>query len=270
MKFDDAFKNALDRFVMDNDLAEKVERFFLSGNHNVPAAHLTTEDRYLMGVGYLRGIGTAADIEKGIALLDSVVHAYGDDKETLQIKGGAALELDNHYYALGEYDKSFAYAEMGAKCENMDSMFSLGYMYSNGYGVEQDKAAAVQWYTKAADLGVAEAMNNLGYMYCNGDGVEQDKAAAVQWYSKAADLGVAEAMCNLGNMYYKGEGVEQDKSAAVQWLTKAAELGEITARLALPRVKRKVDKAARKTAKAEAKAEKLRLRQEKKAAKRAK
>ncbi|MBQ9993502.1 MAG: sel1 repeat family protein, partial [Clostridia bacterium] len=131
------------------------------------------------------------------------------------------------------------------------------------------------------------------FMYYNGEGVAPDKAAAVMWWTKAADAGNAKAMCCLGYMYDKGEGVEQDKTAAVQWFTKAADLGREDAKMILlllqqleelsaeespesespvltRRQQRAADKAARKAAKAEAKAEKLRLREEKKAAKLAK
>ena len=34
-------------------------------------------------------------------------------------------------------------------------------MYNNGYGIEQDKTKAVEWYRKAAEQGYARAQNNL-------------------------------------------------------------------------------------------------------------
>lgn len=42
-------------------------------------------------------------------------------------------------------------------------------------------------------LFIASAMSDIGYMYVLGMGVEQDYAAAMEWYKKAADLGDAEA-----------------------------------------------------------------------------
>ncbi|MEY3876557.1 MAG: hypothetical protein RLZZ191_240, partial [Pseudomonadota bacterium] len=41
-------------------------------------------------------------------------------------------------------------------------------MYANGDGVPENDAKAVEWYTKAADQGHAEAQNNLGGMYSDG------------------------------------------------------------------------------------------------------
>ena len=46
-------------------------------------------------------------------------------------------------------------------------------MYKNSEGVRQDYAKALEWYTKAANQGVAEAQFNLGLMYENGEGVRQ-------------------------------------------------------------------------------------------------
>ena len=37
-------------------------------------------------------------------------------------------------------------------------------MYENGYGIEQDKTKAVEWYRKAAEQGNERAKNNLKNM----------------------------------------------------------------------------------------------------------
>src|SRR5262249_864879 len=97
--------------------------------------------------------------------------------------------------------------------------------YDKGIGVPQDYAAAMSWYRKAADQGLAKAQFNLGSMYYDGLGVPQDFAAAVSWYGKAADQGLATAQFNLGSMYYHGLGVPQDFAAAASWYRKAADQG---------------------------------------------
>jgi len=93
-------------------------------------------------------------------------------------------------------------------------------MYANGVGVEQDGTKAVEWYTKAADLGNTTAMNNLGNMYQTGNGVEQDGTKAVEWFTRAADLGDTDAMNELGYMY-EGHGAEQDNDKALEWYVKS-------------------------------------------------
>ena len=73
-------------------------------------------------------------------------------------------------------------------------------MYDLGYGIEQDKTKAVEWYRKAAEQGNAISQANLGRMYENGYGIEQDKTKAVEWYRKAAEQGNERAKNNLKNM----------------------------------------------------------------------
>jgi uncharacterized protein len=41
----------------------------------------------------------------------------------------------------------------------------LGVCYKNGRGVAEDKAAAMEYYRRAADVGHADAVHNLQKMY---------------------------------------------------------------------------------------------------------
>ncbi|USI88257.1 sel1 repeat family protein (plasmid) [Acinetobacter johnsonii] len=68
-------------------------------------------------------------------------------------------------------------------------------MYANGRGVHQNDKKAIEWITKAANQGYADAQNLLGIMYKNGDGVSQDYKKAKEWYGKACDNGLQEG-CN--------------------------------------------------------------------------
>jgi TPR repeat protein len=84
---------------------------------------------------------------------------------------------------------------------------------------------AAYWFRKAAEQGHAQAQNELGWLYDNGYGVEQDNTQAVFWYRKAAEQGNDEAQNNLGLCYIKGNGVEQDYTQANFLFRKAAEQG---------------------------------------------
>eukprot|EP00729_Bicosta_minor_P008025 gene8025-biopygen19938 len=105
------------------------------------------------------------------------------------------------------------------------AQYSLGYMYDNGKGVEQDHVEGAMWFRKSAEAGDAAAQYNFGIMYDNGRGVEQDHVEAAKWYRKAADAGYAKAQYNLGITYRDGKGVEQDHIEAVKWFRKSAEAG---------------------------------------------
>lgn len=67
-------------------------------------------------------------------------------------------------------------------------MYSLGIMYENGEGVEQDFNEAIKWYSQAAAAGSVDAMYNIGVLCYNGTGVEEDEPQAVRWWIKAAGM----------------------------------------------------------------------------------
>ena len=168
---------------------------------------------------------------------------------------------DWYGYPKKDYEQARAYYEQSG--DNPYAQISLGFLYYNGQGVEQDMEKGKELFQSVADTGVVEgyyglasaakneedietalghynkvvedgteplyiagAMGNLGYMYANGEGVEQDYAKAIEWYTKAADSGNTTAMYNIGYMYMYGEGVEQDGTKAIEWYTKAADLGD--------------------------------------------
>lgn len=130
-----------------------------------------------------------------------------------------ALERGDHVTALRELTPL---AERG----NAQAQNGLGYMYSKGLGVPQDRAAALIWYRAAAGQGLATAQMNLGKMYADGDGIPQDYAEALTWYRRAAEQGHAGAQGQLGFMYAEGQGVPQDHAEALQWFRKGAEQGD--------------------------------------------
>ncbi len=74
-------------------------------------------------------------------------------------------------------------------------------------------------YYRLAEQGLAKAQYNLGWMYSKGEGIAQDKREAVRWYRKAAEQGDASAQYNLGAMYYNGEGVITDNREAYIWVS---------------------------------------------------
>jgi TPR repeat protein len=77
------------------------------------------------------------------------------------------------------------------------------------------------WYEKASARGHAPATNNLAYLYDFGLGVAQDKPRALDLYTRAADLGWAEAMWNIANMYGAGQLGEKDLVRACIWSKRA-------------------------------------------------
>ena len=138
---------------------------------------------------------------------------------------------------------SLVFSEIKRMAESNDILAQaiLGEMYDYGYGVEQSKDSALEWYRKAADHNYAYAQGSLGYMYDSGQGVEQDKKIAFEWYKKSADLGNAYGQGNLGCMYENGWGVDKDYGLAEEWYLRAAEQAQLYAIKKLAYMYRKID-----------------------------
>jgi len=136
-----------------------------------------------------------------------------------------AYMLENGYGVQEDKEKAVEYYRIAAEQGYPRAQVNLGYMYSNAYGVECDKAQAVKYYQMAADQGYTNAYTNLGYMYSNGYGIPQDKKIAVKYYKKAAKRGYARGLCNLGYMYDYGYGITQSKSEAAKYYYMAAVQG---------------------------------------------
>jgi TPR repeat protein len=86
---------------------------------------------------------------------------------------------------------------------------------------EKRYAEALPWYEKASAQGHAHATSNLAYLYDLGLGVTQDRHKGFDLYSRAADLGWAEAMWNIANMYGAGQLGEIDMVNACVWAMRA-------------------------------------------------
>jgi TPR repeat protein len=63
--------------------------------------------------------------------------------------------------------------------------------------VQRNYTIARDWFTRAADKGIAQAQYNLGIFYENGNGVQPDIEQAREWYQRAAAQGLNEAITKL-------------------------------------------------------------------------
>ena len=81
-------------------------------------------------------------------------------------------------------------------------------LYNRGVDAyeKRDYAAAVKFYTLAAEFGHRGAQCNLGYCYQHGHGCEKNDRYAVYYYSKAAAQESGTAEMNLALCYLRGEG----------------------------------------------------------------
>ncbi len=114
-----------------------------------------------------------------------------------------------------------------------ESYFQLGWCYYTGEGAEKDLKKAVELFTKAADLGHANAQFELGMCYYNGEGTPQNLSKAVELFTNAAEQEHADAQFILGGCYNEGKGVRKNTREAVEWWKKSAEQGYTDAQFEL-------------------------------------
>lgn len=106
------------------------------------------------------------------------------------------------------------------------AQFRLGSLYEKGQGVKKDIGEARRWYQAAADRGNANAMHNIAVLYAEGFDGKPDFATAAQWFIKAARYGVADSQYNLAILYVRGIGLEQNLAEAYKWFAIAAQKGD--------------------------------------------
>jgi localization factor PodJL len=72
-------------------------------------------------------------------------------------------------------------------------MHNLAVLYAEGADGKPDYAAAAQWFTKAAQHGVADSQYNLGVLAARGLGMEKSLIDSYKWFALAAAQGDKEA-----------------------------------------------------------------------------
>ena len=128
-------------------------------------------------------------------------------------------------YAQEDYAAALNLFEKAAGMGSKIAITDTGAAYLFGKGVPQDYTKARELFEKADARGDHLAVALLGVLYHNGWGVEQDYVQARQLYEKAAATGERLAMRNLGNLYASGSGVPKDYTMARRWYEKAARAG---------------------------------------------
>jgi len=66
------------------------------------------------------------------------------------------------------------------------ALYTLGFCYEVGLGVEQNDVTAATYYEQVAKMNYAEAQYTIALCYEHGDGVVRNLDTAVRWYKKAA------------------------------------------------------------------------------------
>ncbi|KOO04825.1 tetratricopeptide repeat protein [Vibrio nereis] len=143
----------------------------------------------------------------------------------------ATKKVAEHYWNKKEYKNATKWFE---RCSNRyrSCSFYIGLSYDQGYGVTEDNAKAIEWYTKSAENnGYTAAARNLAWMYENGEGTAIDKKKAFYWMSQAEKSQLIKGVttAELGRYYLYGIGTEKNTKKAYDLLNRVAKSNEYAA-----------------------------------------
>ena len=145
------------------------------------------------------------------------------DEETPPAPVDPAEEIQRHADETEQvyFDRIMPFAEKGDVPAQVKVAEALFY----GRGTATNRAAAVEWYRKAAVAGDGSAQASLGYCLLNGLGCEARKDEAAVWYAKGAAQDDPNAINGLAFCYLHGFGVEKDEKRGFELAMKAAVRG---------------------------------------------
>jgi hypothetical protein len=100
----------------------------------------------------------------------------------------------------GKTDAFLAALRGSAGSGDVASMFWLGRSLEEIKGVPHDYAQALQWYRRAADMGLGVAAWSMGRLYEMGRGTSMDLGEAQRWYQTADQLGFRRTALSVINV----------------------------------------------------------------------
>lgn len=193
------------------------------------AKHGHAEAGYRTALCYEFGWGTSVNAMKAVQFYQ---HAASKNHPGAMLRLGRAclmgdMGLTKRYR---EGVRWLSRAAESADYQYNQAPFDLGSLYETGYGpdVFKDESYAAQLFTKAADLGHAEANFRLGEAYEFGQlSCPKDPALSIHFYTGAAERNHAAAQMALCAWYMIGveHVLEKDEHEAYEWARRSAENG---------------------------------------------
>lgn len=172
---------------------------------------------YKLGDCYYYGRGTAQDFGRARDLFEKAWD-NGDKAAAVRMGtiylSGLGVEQDSR--------KAVDWFTQSAESGDPDGIFYLGECAWYGEGTAEDKKKAVDLYVAAAEGGQEQAMTRLGQIALE----EGHSEEAVQWFTRAAELGFTTAENFLAICYYKGAGVPRNEKTAREWLDRSENQGD--------------------------------------------
>ncbi len=218
------------------------EQSFLSSNSVRQALSATKgltyaqeEELYSMGMEILSS-DTATREQMSDAMKSISFSASNEFPPALNFLGNLALERARA--GSDSYSSAVVYYKVAAEKGDIDSIYKLGCLISDGEGFAKNNSAALPFLAIAAVQGIADAQYRIAEMMEYGLGVTQNRNEATKWYIKALENGDRRPYIKLAHRYLNGETVEKNESTAADYYIEAAKDGLEEAYLVLAKLYR--------------------------------
>ncbi|MBK6897646.1 MAG: sel1 repeat family protein [Alphaproteobacteria bacterium] len=148
------------------------------------------EGTYNLAFMHENGLGTKQDYSKAVSLYRKAI-SLGSTTAKARLGRmymvGLGQEID--------FVKAYLYLSDAADEGNAYAQFYVGWYYEFGKGtVASDINEAIKWYEMSAAQNFPESLSKLGYLYSEGKGVEQDYLKAGEYFYRASAYNNANAI----------------------------------------------------------------------------
>ncbi len=218
------------------------EQPFLSSNSVRQALSATKgltyaqeSELYSLGMEILSS-DTATREQMDDAMKSISYSASNEFPPALNFLGNIALERART--GSDSYSSAVVYYKVAAEKGDIDSIYKLGCLISDGEGFAKNNSAALPFLAIAAVHNVADAQYRIAEMMEHGSGVTINRTEATKWYIKALENGDRRAYIKLAQRYLNGETVERNEKLASEYYSEAALDGYAEAYLVLAKLYR--------------------------------
>ena len=125
----------------------------------------------------------------------------------------AMLQMGSDCYIEGDYDAAVEYYTKSAELGDPHAHYNLGCMYYEGKCVEKDYGMAIYHWEKAAIVGHPEARYNLGVIE---EAMNGNVERSVKHFIIAANIGYEKSMKQLWTQYSAGNMTKEDLEATLR------------------------------------------------------
>lgn len=174
---------------------------------------------------YQYGNGTEVDIPKAVYHYNNLKKQAPTENIRLSVMDMLGKIYAGIAVMRQDPAEQFKWYSFAAAEGNKRAKIAVADAYRDGNGTQRNYLAALDIYKEiAGGYEDTYAMNNIGYIYANGFGVDQDYEEAFKWYLQSAEKGNPEAAWQVGNAYYYGQGIEKDQIQAKKWFDRSSVL----------------------------------------------